>query len=438
MTTQLIRRLSRLIAIAIVILLGSRPAHAELIDWKAFEARLSDCDVVHATIERNKVTPTQIEVVIESSLVSWKAVGVHASNGSYYEVNTGRGQRDSMQLAAYTVTSAKFLQLGKQKYGVQRIGVYEVEDLRHLQGGDRVTFKWVQDYCPDLRGYINPGALPSWMPPGKTQKVYLTAAPNYDIWNPDQLLAIHFDAAFSVAARVIDRLVTYKDKLHWSTEITAPTMPGTYYLSIWINQRGGDSGHLITKKIVVSNTQPKPPVIIEEDPPPPPVYVKVPNLVGQSLENGLKALANLGLDSFVYDRDASVPDSKQIITGQSPMGGSSVREGTRVAVTVMPPGYSVLPIINCDRNRTTHQLYEYSNDQWHYRGAIPSLFGDGDACPAIGAKWFEHALTDGQWGFFAVVDPMRCSDPANPACRSWEALLLGNSKGPQFPYAYVE
>ena len=436
------RRLARLIAILLLLFIG-RPAHADLVDWKSFDARLNDCDIVQVKIERNQINPNMIELVLESTLVSWKGLGVHASNGSYYEIGTGGGtHRDSVQLAAPTVIGAKFLQLGKQKYWLQHIGVYEIEDLRHLQGGDRVTFKWVQDYCPDLRGYVDPAPIPGWMKPGETVKVSLTAVPWYTYWHADQLLAIHFDAKFSVAARVIDQTVTFRDKLHWVAEITAPTTPGTYYMPIWINQLGGDSATLTTKQIVVSST-------------PPPsgsgstgggggggggvaTYVKVPNLIHQNLADGLKLLANLGLDAQVHDRDPSIPDSQQIITAQWPMAGSSARVGTRIALTVMPPGYSTLPIVNCDLNRATYHLWEYANDRWFDRAAIPAMHGDA-GCPAPG-QWFEHPLTHGQLGYFVIVDPTRCgaNDPTNAACRAWEAVILGNAKGPKFPFAYVE
>jgi hypothetical protein len=431
-----IKRLLSVIALAMAFLwLGGRPARAEVVTFPDLEARLSDCDIVQVKLENNKVNQSQIEVVIEASgyVLWWKGVGVHAANGKYYEVGTpGMTRRDSMLLSAYDVMTAKFIQLGKAKFLGTHTGVYEIEDLSSLHGGQRVTFTWVQDSCPDLRGFIDEKTVPDYIAPGTTRKFTIRAEPRFE-WSAEQLLHIHFDSKLGIPAAKIDRTVAWSDAFSIDVEVTAPNAPGTkIYFNAWVNQLGGDSETLIRKYILVSSTAPTPP------PTPPPSLVTVPDVRGMSLEQGRLTLAAIGLGIAPQGRDPSVPESDQTIYAQMPGKGSQVLRNVKINVSLgmqsnmTPAGFSALPIVNC--GHSTYHLWEYVNDQWQEHEAIPPMWDDGGICPGNNMP-VVHTLTDGTWQYYVVVDPSRCkegNDPNFTACWAADVALRGDGKGPTF------
>jgi hypothetical protein len=267
--------------------------------------------------------------------------------------------------------------------------MYEVEDLRHLRGGDRITFTWIQDvFAPNL----------------------------------------------GIGAVKVDQVITRSSRMYVTVEFTAPTTVGTdIYFNAWVNQLGGDSATLVRKHIKVANSAPPPPAA--------PRLVTVPDVRGMTLEQGRKTLASVNLGIAPQGRDNSVPESEQTIYAQMPGKGSQVLERVKINVSlgmqsyVSPAGFSALPIINC--YRTTFHLWEYVNDQGQQHEDIPPMWGDGGICPGSGQEPILHTLTDGTWQFYVVVDPARCkegNDPRYPACWAADLWIKGDAKGPVSPF----
>jgi hypothetical protein len=425
---QLTRSIRAVVAIVVAVLsFGSRDARAESIAWSDLEARLSDCDIVHVKHERNKVHASQIELALESQQVRWKGVGIRPPSGRYYEIATGgQVRRDSMLLSASDVMSSQYILLGKAKFAGLHTGMYELEDLRHLQGGDRITFTWTQDDCPDLRGALTAN-LPTSMPPGGTKTIQVDAVAAWT-WTPQMMLSISFEPVWGVPAHQVTQLSNYKNHIKFDITITAPATPGNYQFRAWITQAGGDSELLFEKTIPVSWT-PVSPVMGGA---PSPKQVKVPQLLGVNLEAAKLALANLGLVWAVHNHDSSKPDKQQIVTAQLPAAGTIVFEGGRVALDVTPPGFSTLYLANCSSTRQTFHVWTYVGDTWRDRGPMHPMWDDNGLCPALNQPYFKLPLDDGRFQLVVVVDPSRCSqgnNPADPACRTWETWVLGNSSG---------
>jgi hypothetical protein len=444
-TAWLRSRLPRVVAFAfaVLFLLHARPARAvEKIDWPSFDDVLPDsgwpqnnCDIVHVDIQHGAVDPGQIELALDvgTSVVWWKGVGIGLDNGKYYEISTAQDRHDSISLDAYDVMTARYILLGKAKFLGLHTGMYELNDMSALQGGDRVSFQWAQDGCQWVDAWTS--SLPDWLPPKTTQTISIIIKNYGETWRPDEFLEVHVNGLateYQWVTTTVPRLSIYVVNVTFTT----PVMTGDYELSVKLFQGSKYSWWIGPPyhRVHVSPNPPSPP----PTPAPPPPPVRVPNLVGMSLEDAEKQLADLGLADFVHDRDSSIPADQAIVWGQSPMGGSSVADGTTVHLYMMQPGFASLVVVNCSLARHTVHIWEYVNDRWFERGAAAPMWDDsGTLCPGGAQSLFEYALTDGAIQYFAIVDPQICSqgnDPTYTACHVGEATTFGSGKGLPFPF----
>ena len=438
LTTRLGRRVPRLVAFAVVLLvaLHARPSRANTLDWSSFDDLLPDCDIVRVEVQHNAINPGAIEIDLDigTDVVRWKGVGIGLANGKYWEISTEDQHRsNSIQFAAIDVMTAQYILLGKAKDLGLHTGMYEVHDMSPLRGGDRVKFHWVQDNCLYVDAFTH--NLPDWLPTGKQRTLTITVQNNGSTWRPYRLLALHIDGMVTQVVPITTEVPQYST---FTTTVTfkAPSTSGVYPLEVRLFQGSAKSWwvdpawHTVSVSFVP--TPPPPP------PPPPPPLVTVPRLVGLSLADAEKALASLVLTDHVFDRDSSVPPDQQVVQAQSPMPGSRIQQGASVALYLMAPGYSSFEVINCSLVRDDVYIWELVGDSWQLRGSVAPQWDDsGTLCPGDMSQWFEYPTTSGAYQYFVVVDPLICSfgnNPDEPSCRLHEAWIFGNPSGLPFDF----
>lgn len=128
---------------------------SETITWGSFDGILSDdCDVITITIEQNALPDALMEVVLQSDVSLWKAIGVpdDPRGGRSWEISTENQRTTSrITLEPRDINGQSRLEFKKEKGFGDRPSVYSLSNLPlKITPGSRVTFHWRGDSCSAL------------------------------------------------------------------------------------------------------------------------------------------------------------------------------------------------------------------------------------------------------------------------------------------------
>ncbi len=129
-----------------------------LVTWDSFNGLLPDYDLINVTIEVNAVAANVVEFRLETTphIDWWKAIRVPDGLGSSWELWTKDDKHsDSVALWAHQVRNGQVLEFKKAKLFGVHTGVYDLGGLERLEGGTRVTFRWVQDAATYLSAVVH-------------------------------------------------------------------------------------------------------------------------------------------------------------------------------------------------------------------------------------------------------------------------------------------
>ncbi len=444
------RHLGVALVIAWISLGGAAPAHANgKITWTSFAGQLPlDCDMVDLTIEPNIHPSSVIELVLAANprTTLWKGLLVPNGFGYTYWLETaGATKQASVTLPAGFLQQGQSLSFMKAGVFGLHTGVYDLGDLGRIPGGARVTFRWIQDQCPLVSaGWIpDESTMPTWLMPGEQRTVTLMVVNVGSTWYPDGRYEIANIGAVDWkiepmqitttvdAVGQVDWLTGIKtsQKLPYTFELTAPTTPGWYTLDLTVLQRGGPVGSAYRKQIAVQASAPKPPA-----PPPPPKLIAVPNLVHLRMADAADVIAKAGLTLFPDVVFAGV-DPNRLVAYQWPMPGTLLEARRPVRLGYALPsqtavGFASIRFVDCALGPLS--VYRWDGDRWEQRASLGPSFGDNGICPTPNAFTLDEKLDDAAFNYWIVVDPARCGDPENAACRSYEWLGWGDAQGEVF------
>jgi hypothetical protein len=413
--------------------LSAAPAHAGTIDWSSFDKVLDECDMLDVRIDSNVVSGAAVQFVLDAApaVTGYKGIQIWDSRGNGQLIATeGTKKTDSIMVSAGWMPGGT---LDFEKAG--GLGwhyiAYNLPNLTNLQPGTRVTFKWIQDVCPDLSlGYLpSKSTIPTWMKPGETRQVQVAIANLSMGWGPDQRLEFFERTGnWNMAPSPLATRVTLWGDFTFNVTITAPMAPGNYKFDLAFHQRGGtDEATVKTTSIAVQSVQPPP-----SSPPRAQKPVTVPDVMHQSAAAAGTALTNLGLPIYVM-ADPTPLDPRKTVIAQWPIPNAIIPAGTSVWLAFQPDsepdGFSALEITNCRRGQLV--VYAFKGDGWAKVGTVDSQVGDS-GCPRAGSQPFNDSTADGKLNYHVVVDPDLCTDPANTTCRVYEWYAWGNSAGETF------
>jgi hypothetical protein len=414
--------------------LSATPASAGMtrVDWSSFDKMLwDDCDTIDVKIEPNVLPSSIVQLVLSSDpQITWfKGITFYDAYGGQHMI----GIQDTTKQASVSIAAGLIpgghLGFEKAKLAGYHTGVYELDDLSRIAGGSRVTFNWIQDQCPNFSAGFNSTTVPTWLLPNETRTFQITVQNWGDAWRADSRLELvastrYFD--WQVKPVPVTATVPRFGSYTFDVTVTAPAQLTAYALELYIHQRGGVFATGDWQSAVqISRRQPLPP-----PPPTPPALIVVPNVVHLSAADAAKAVIDSGLNYQPIDLDPLNPN--KTVAYQYPLAGDQLGAKTAIYVAYAygsPDGFSNIDIYNCEPG--TVVVYSFDGDRWNKAGDVASQIGDNGQCPTKG-KPFEESLEDSAINYYVVVDPTKCSDPGDTACRIYEWMGWGDKSGPTF------
>ena len=123
------------------------------LQWDSFDWLLSDGDLINLTIEHQVVGGDAVEFALEAGplITWWKAILLPGNRWIWTQ--------DARNRDIAIVPRSELhgdIQFGKAKFLGVHQGVYLLDSLEQLQGGDRVTFTWLKMAPP---GETTPGCF---------------------------------------------------------------------------------------------------------------------------------------------------------------------------------------------------------------------------------------------------------------------------------------
>jgi hypothetical protein len=294
------------------------------LQWNSFDWLLSDGDLINVTIEHQVVGGDAVEFALEAGplITWWKAILLPGNRWIWTQ--------DARNRDIAIVPKSELhgdMQFGKAKFAGLHQGVYLLDSLEQLQGGDRVTFTWLRDGAPwrndnwlqalnidapmiQGRGY--------WVRPGSQFGATVAVTNRGDPWYPGARYKLgsqdpQDNETWGLGRVELDSFLAdvgpYPAGRQINFTATAPAVEGEYAFSWRMVQEGVQwFGGTASFKVVVAATQPAP---ISPPPPPPPQESHPPPPPPPPPTSGDFTV------SMAQTRDPRVPAAWYIYTGMA-------------------------------------------------------------------------------------------------------------------------